>query len=99
MAPYAVRVLPGGTRLTGAALAGLTDAAREAIGLRQAEDPAPRDTLEAWLLCGLAPEEVAARTGAEAAVVAAYRDLFFDVTAWLADDWAREELAWLLLGE
>jgi hypothetical protein len=47
MAPFAVRVLPGGTRLAGAALADLTAAAREAIELREADDPARRDDVEA----------------------------------------------------
>jgi hypothetical protein len=99
MAPYAVRVLPGGTRLTGAALVRATAVVREAIELREAEDPAPRDDIEAWLLCGVGPAEVGTKTGVEADVVQSYRDLFFDLTAWLTDEFAREDLAWALLGE
>ena len=99
MAPYAAKALPGGTRLDGAALAALTDAVRQAIELREAEDASPRDTLEAWLLCELSADEVAGKTDLDPAVVAAYRDLFFDLAAWLADDLSRWELGYLLLGD
>ena len=99
MAPFAVKVLPGGTRLTGPALATFTNPVREAIELREAEDPHPRDDVEAWLVAELTPAEVAQKTDLDPAVVAAYRDLFLDLTAWLVDDFGREDLAWHLLGD
>jgi hypothetical protein len=99
MAPYAVQVLPGTTRLSGAALATATAAVREAIELREGEDANRRDDLEAWLLCGISPAEAGTKTGVEADVVRFYRDLFFDLGPWLVDDFGREDLAWLLLGD
>jgi hypothetical protein len=99
MAPFAAKVLPGGTRLTGAALATFTTAVKEAIELREAADPTRRDDLEAWLVCELTPAEVARKTSVETAVVAAYRDLFFDLTAWLTDPLGRWERGWVLLGD
>ena len=93
MAPYAVKALPGGTRLAGADLATFTAVVKEAIELREAEDPNPREDVEAWSLCELGSGEVAQKTHLDPPVVAAYRDLFFDLTAWLADaeaGWAEQ---------
>jgi hypothetical protein len=86
LVPDAVRVLPGGTGLTPAERAAATEAVVAAIGLREAEDPSQRDTFEAWLLCALPVGEAARRAGIDEAAAGAYRDLFFDVTEWLADD-------------
>jgi hypothetical protein len=99
MAPYAVKVLPRGTALSGAALDQITAVVQEAIELREADDLAKRDDVEAWLLCELSPDDVALKTILEVAVVRAYRDLFFDLGPWLADDFSREDLAWHLLGD
>jgi hypothetical protein len=42
---------------------------------------------------------VASKTGLDPGVVTAYRDLFFDLGPWLADDFAREDLCWHLVGD
>jgi hypothetical protein len=77
----------------------LRAAAVAAIRLRGADDPAERDTLEAWLLTGLTVGEVASKAGLPIDVVDAYAALYLDVLGRLRTDDDRDALAWRLLGD
>jgi hypothetical protein len=70
-----------------------------AIRLRGADDPAERDTLEAWILAGVPAGEVAAKAGRPIDVVAVYAALNLDVIGRLGTDDDRDATAWRLFGD